>query len=285
MMFKSTVLELLRKSTTNNVSKRFLPTFINPDYSANTAGNGASEDGGKSNKRWYERGSDYDLLYEGHIPTTLFQKGLLAVGSACMSLYNPARDDMICSLGESSGYFALKRMRSKMLADPTGRLILREKPRINSTTVDLDYLASLPEDTFGKTYSNWLKKNKVTPDARREVNFIDDVELAYVMQRYRECHDLYHTILGMPTNMIGEVAVKWVEALQTGLPLCVLGGMFGSLRLGPKHRARYLEKYLPWALRVGMDGRFLMNVYFEKHWQDNLDDLRAELNILKPPDP
>lgn len=43
------------------------------------------------------------------------------------------------------------------------------------------------------------------------------------MTRYREAHDLIHTILGMPTNMLGEVAVKWVEALNTGLPMCYGG--------------------------------------------------------------
>lgn len=36
------------------------------------------------------------------------------------------------------------------------------------------------------------------------MKFVDDEELAYVMQRYREVHDLLHTLLGMPTNMLGE---------------------------------------------------------------------------------
>ena len=35
--------------------------------------------------------------------------------------------------------------------------------------------------------------------------FVDDEELAYVIQRYREVHDLMHTLLGMPTNMLGEL--------------------------------------------------------------------------------
>ena len=43
----------------------------------------------------------------------------------------------------------------------------------------------------------------MTPDSRRDVMFVDDVELAYVMQRYREVHDLMHTLLGMPTNLLG----------------------------------------------------------------------------------
>ena len=45
---------------------------------------------------------------------------------------------------------------------------------------------------------------RVTPDSRADVRFVDDEELAYVMQRYREVHDLLHTLLGMPTNMLGQ---------------------------------------------------------------------------------
>lgn len=44
----------------------------------------------------------------------------------------------------------------------------------------------------------------VTPDSRADVKFVDNEELAYVMQRYREVHDLLHTLLGLPTNMLGE---------------------------------------------------------------------------------
>ena len=66
------------------------------------------------------------------------------------------------------------------------------------------------------------------------VHFIDDPQLVYVMLRYRQIHDLMHTLLGMPPNLLGEVAVKWVEVIQTGLPMCGLAALFGPLRLGPK---------------------------------------------------
>lgn len=49
----------------------------------------------------------------------------------------------------------------------------------------------------------------MTPDSRVDVKFVDDEELAYVMQRYREVHDLLHTLLGMPTNMLGESGFKY----------------------------------------------------------------------------
>lgn len=72
-------------------------------------------------------------------------------------------------------------------------------------------------------------------------------------------HDLIHTVLQMRTNMLGkvklvwccnlecgvvvndfilyvagEVTVKWVEAIQTKLPMCVGGAVFGSIRLSKK---------------------------------------------------
>lgn len=54
------------------------------------------------------------------------------------------------------------------------------------------------------------------------------------MQRYREVHDIYHSALSMPTHMLGEVTIKWVEAMQTNLPMCITGGIFGAMRLRPR---------------------------------------------------
>ena len=45
---------------------------------------------------------------------------------------------------------------------------------------------------------------RVSPDTRAPTRFVDDEELAYVNQRYREVHDMLHTLLGMPTNILGE---------------------------------------------------------------------------------
>ena len=38
-------------------------------------------------------------------------------------------------------------------------LCFREKPRINTQTVDIDYLRTLPDNTFGKAYANFLDIN------------------------------------------------------------------------------------------------------------------------------
>ena len=46
----------------------------------------------------------------------------------------------------------------------------------------------------------------------------------------RENHDIVHAVLAMPTDGVGEVIVKWIEGLQTGLPMCIGGAVLGPLR-------------------------------------------------------
>lgn len=42
---------------------------------------------------------------------------------------------------------------------------------------------ALPAGTFGKSYSNFMKGNKFSPDSRSAVQYVDDPDLAYVMRR------------------------------------------------------------------------------------------------------
>ncbi|XP_014248311.1 ubiquinone biosynthesis protein COQ4 homolog, mitochondrial isoform X2 [Cimex lectularius] len=186
---------------------------------------------------------------------------------------------MIATLGETTGQKALVYMKNQMESSPEGVEILNTQPRINSQTVDLKYLSTLPKGTLGEVYIGFLKKNNVTPDSRAPVQFVDDKELAYVMQRYREVHDLIHAILFMPTNMLGEVTVKWIEGIQTRLPMCIGGGLLGAIRLSPKQRKKYVQTHLPWAIKTGMTSKFFMNVYFEKRWEQPVDELLKELDV------
>lgn len=59
------------------------------------------------------------------------------------------------------------------------------------------------------------------------------------------------------------------------------GAIFGPLRLKPKNRDQYRRYYLPWAIETGRNIKPLLNIYWEKRWHQDLDELRAELNIKK----
>ncbi|XP_053209849.1 ubiquinone biosynthesis protein COQ4 homolog, mitochondrial-like [Panonychus citri] len=218
-----------------------------------------------------------------NIQITPIQRILLAFGSSAVALVDPFRDDMVAVSGEVMGQRSLKLMLKRMSSDAEGSQILADRCRINSKQIDLKHLESLPINTLGHQYIKFLKDNNISCDTRKEVKFIDDPDLAYVMQRYRETHDLVHLLLHMPTNMLGEVVVKWIEAIQYDLPMCWGAAVFGAYRLKPKQRAKYLDTHLDWAIKAGKQSKYLINVYFEKRWTQDIDDLRQELNIPPPP--
>jgi len=201
-----------------------------------------------------------------------------------MSLVNPYRADLIAALGEATAtpYF-IYRLRDAMLASPTGRRILRDRPRITSETLSMEYLRSLPKNTVGRAYVDWLDREGVSPDTRDTVRYIDDEECAYVMQRYRECHDFFHAITGLPIMIEGEIAVKAFEFANTLLPMTGLS-LFAVTKLKPAERRRFFTIYGPWAVRNGLKAEEMLNVYWEEQLERDADELRAELGIEKPVD-
>eukprot|EP00951_Prasinocladus_malaysianus_P042860 scaffold526756_cov36-Prasinocladus_malaysianus.AAC.2 len=52
------------------------------------------------------------------------------------------------------------------------------------------------------------------PAKNISVRFVDDPELAYVAARSREVHDFWHVLFDCHTNVLGELALKAVEAVQ-----------------------------------------------------------------------
>eukprot|EP00978_Attheya_sp_CCMP212_P041382 scaffold236691_cov33-Attheya_sp.AAC.1 len=172
-----------------------------------------------------------------------------------------------------------------MKKDETGRLILQERPLIHNAAFDFDELEKKP-GTFGHAYATFMKGHGFDPDGRSQVRFVQDPDLAYVMLRYRQCHDFWHVLTGLPPTVVGELGIKWLELFQTGLPVAALSATVGSLRLSAEERDLLNQHYLPWAIRVGKDNSKctnLMNVYYEKEFDTNLLDLRDRLGIEPAP--
>lgn len=136
---------------------------------------------------------------------------------------------------------------------------------------------------MGRAYASWLDKEGVSPDSRDPVRYIDDEECAYVMQRYRECHDFYHALTGLPVMVEGEVALKAFEFANTLLPMTGLS-LFAVARLKPAERSRFWHIYLPWAVTNGLRSKEIINVYWEEQLERDVDDLRAHLEVERPPD-
>ena len=168
-----------------------------------------------------------------------------------------------------------------MARDMSGAELLRRCPRIDETTIDRGWLANLPDGTLGKEYLRFLEELNTSPDARPHVQFVEnsDPQLLYIMQRYRETHDFTHVLLQMRPNMLGEVTVKYFEAVQLGFPMCLAAAAFGALRLGPVHRQALLDKNLPWVLEQAENCRFLLALDWEQRFEQTIAELQAECQI------
>jgi ubiquinone biosynthesis protein COQ4 len=222
--------------------------------------------------------------YPGHVPLTKLERVAMALGSGVLALANPYRADLIATCGEAwaTPYF-IERLRRAMLADATGRRILRARPRITSASLDLARLRALPAHTVGATYVAWLDREQVSPDTRLDVRYIDDPECAYVMQRYRESHDFYHALTGLPVVREGEVALKAFEFANTLLPMTGFA-VLAVATLKTAERRRFFETYGPWAVRNGLRASEVINIYWEEEMGTDVVELRRRLGIEQPPD-
>ena len=243
-------------------------------------------------------------------PLSPLQRIATFVHSSVTALSDPTRADAVAAVGEVTGAFALSRMRAGMEQDDTGRRILRDKPVVDEAVAERARLLlrqrrdgssdssvgfSNPVNsgrrrgvTFGAAYAHFLESHEFNPEERSPVRFVEEPDLAYVMTRYRQCHDYWHVLTGLPPTVLGELALKWLELMQTGLPLAALsatGGALGASGLTSEERTLLRTVYIPWALRVGtrMKSNALMCTYYEEELETDLDALRERLGIEPAP--
>ena len=123
----------------------------------------------------------------------------IAVHNATTAFADPTRADAVAALGEITGPITLRRIHDTMMKDPTGRLILQERPIVTKANIPYEKLIAEAPDinllddgsndddfTFGQAYGSFLKVHGFDPDERDEVKFVEDETLAYIMLRYRQ---------------------------------------------------------------------------------------------------
>ncbi|KAG1664273.1 hypothetical protein FOA52_009775 [Chlamydomonas sp. UWO 241] len=222
-------------------------------------------------------------LYATHISLGPLQRGAVAVLAAAGALLRPQRADLVGTVAETSGVYAIRQLRDRMAADPEGRKVLEDRPRITNASVA--HCWDLPPSTFGGAYAEFMGNRNFQADDRPPVRFVDDAELAYVLTRMREVHDFWHVLFGCHTNVFGELALKGLEFVQTGVPMTGLAVVGGQFRLRPSDRATLQRVFMPWAMRAGTRCHDLVSIYYEEHFEEDLDTLRSRLRIIPAPAP
>jgi ubiquinone biosynthesis protein COQ4 len=190
--------------------------------------------------------------------------------------------DMIAVLGETTGEPALAAMLKQLYSSEEGLAILADRPLI---TPELHSSTILyPVSSLGAAYTSFMSGHEYSADERTPVRFVTDSDHAYVMTRYRQTHDIWHVVCDLPPTVLGELALKCLEMLQTGLPMTAIATLFGPLRLTSKEREQLINIYLPWAWRQHQSlTQPFITVYWERYFNDDLATIRQRLNIVPAP--
>ena len=229
----------------------------------------------------------HSAVRHGHVylPVTGFERLFLAAGSAVLALADPQRGDMVAMLGETTGERALINMRDAMRKDASGAFLLEERPRIVGPSFSPAALAARhAAGTLGSAYATHMATHHFSADQRAPVRLIQDAELAYVMTRYREVHDFWHVLSGLPPTMLGEVALKWFEAAHTQLPSAAIAALGGPLRLNREGGRVLATKLVPWALTAASRAIPLLSVRYEELLDEPLDKVRDLLRFIPAPE-
>jgi ubiquinone biosynthesis protein COQ4 len=198
---------------------------------------------------------------------------------AASALFDLARDpgrlDRVFDLGEALNASRIPEVLDRIAADPAGKRLLDERPRIDTTHVDFDALRALPDGTLGREYTRFLDANGISPDVFQPPTTVKDDRVAYVMLRIRQTHDLWHVLTGYTPDVAGEVLLQAFTYAQLGAPSALAITIVGALRHGRK--APRFGRRLVIALRRGKRAKKLATFYWEDHWAESVAELRAKL--------
>ena len=183
---------------------------------------------------------------------------------------------------EITGRPRLRSVLADLAQTAEGRRLLTERPELSSELVDYDLLRQLPADTLGGAYARHLDDNKITADYQAAATrHVEDPDLAYIMRRFRQTHDVWHALLGIGITGHEEVLIHWFSYGQLRLPVSAMIMVFGTMKhLVLEKRWGALRHSAFEAYRSGRDAAPLIGVVWEDLWDAPLDRVRAIYGIL-----
>jgi ubiquinone biosynthesis protein COQ4 len=180
-----------------------------------------------------------------------------------------------------------KRLRAGFQKTAVGRQLLDRKPDIVRILADRERLRAMPEGSLGRAYLAFVERENISAQGIREASLTADrlarqeAELAFVGDRMRDTHDLWHAVTGYHGDVLGEVALLAFTLAQQwnhGIALIVAGalakGFGGHVNLTDLVRDGY---------RRGRAAAWLPAQDWEALLERPLDEVRAMLGIAAPP--
>ncbi len=147
------------------------------------------------------------------------------------------------------------------------------------SSIDLEKLSKLPENTFGSIYARHMIANNLNP------NFISEFEernlLSYLWMRAKHIHDIGHVLTGFDTSLFGEISIKGFELAQYKSPstaATVGAGLLSLSCLMPDQVGSIYESFFK-GYELGKKYPLLMSIKFDQYWEYPYDEMKRHLNL------
>lgn len=169
-----------------------------------------------------------------------------------------------------------KRAMAQLHANPELSNYLKRRKLFNEDQVDLEKLKTLPANSLGKAYFDFLATHKIQPVYySKTTNEVVDEETYYV-RRVLQTHDFWHVLLNFGTSQKEELLIQSFLLCQVHWPTApfIIGGLiFKTLFRNPTATYSYVSAIAEgWRLGLTTKNLFLVD------WEDLL---AADLNLLR----
>jgi ubiquinone biosynthesis protein COQ4 len=184
---------------------------------------------------------------------------------------------------------------ARFMASPVGQKIITERRSLAKTLSDHHYLATLPENSLGRHYLAMMQREALsaqglvdaTPDLTAHLAHLPEEIRLFTNYTQRDSHDLHHILAGYGRDELGEVCVLAMTYEHLNIR-----GYRVIFTIGPLVIRRHLRRIgvpaqgvfaaVREARRIGRNSAWLAGLDIESILPEDLDALRARLNIARP---
>jgi ubiquinone biosynthesis protein COQ4 len=211
----------------------------------------------------------------------LLRDGFRIGQSTVRVLRDSGKTREIHRVGEITGQARFRQILAELAGTAEGRRLLAERPELNSEHVDFARLRRLPRGSLGAAYVGHLDGYSLTANAEdTATTLVDDPDIAYLMRRGRQAHDVWHALLGLGITGHEEVLVHCFTYGQLRLPVSAMIICFGSIKhFVLEQRWAALRHSTLEAYRIGRAAAPLLPVIWEDLWEQPLERVRATYGV------
>jgi ubiquinone biosynthesis protein COQ4 len=164
----------------------------------------------------------------------------------------------------------------------SGTRLLRDRPDILPILADRPTLRALPEGSFGRAYLAFVESEGITPEGIKSASqgiTPRTGAFAFLNQRMRDTHDLWHAATGFKGDVLGEaslLAFTLAQHWNTGVAFIVVAALL-------KGFGRMETAVIRDGFRRGRAAAWLPAQEWESLLPLPLEEVRARLQLGAPP--